>query len=162
MFGPENLAAYSAAVRVVVPSLLILVSACRTEPERVFVPGKPFKHVVEVRTAQGITANVRVGEWLTLHGRRSTGPWIAVERKSLGVDGCWVAPPPPEEEPQVADNLKWNSEPTSNAEFNPGLLPDHARRVRFGAPGRYVLHALSPTWCAAPAWSNEVTVVVAE
>ena len=149
-------------LRVVVPSFLILVSACRKEPETVFVPGKAFKHVVEVKTAQGMTANVRVGEWLTLYGQRSTGPWIAVERKRLGADGCWVAPPPPEEEPQVADNLKWNSEPTSNAEFNPGLLPDHSRQVRFKAPGPYVLHALSPTWCSSPARSNEITVVVVE
>ena len=130
--------------------------------ERVFVPGKPFQHVVEVRTNQGTTARVRVGEWLTLYGRRSTGPWIAVERESLGTDGCWVAPPPPEEEAQVADNLSWSSEPAGSAEFNPGLLPDHARRVRFQAPGRFVLRAASPTWCRPPAASNEITVVVTE
>jgi YcxB-like protein len=130
--------------------------------ERVFVPGKAFTHVVEVRTDQGMTARVRVGEWLTLYGRRSTGPWIAVERQSLGTDGCWVARPPPEEEAQVADNLRWTSDPAGSGEFNPGLFPDHARRVRFPAAGRFVLRAASPTWCSPPAASNEITVVVTE
>jgi hypothetical protein len=62
----------------------------------------------------------------------------------------------------VADNLRWSGEPTSSVEFNLGLLPDHSRRVRFKAAGRYVLHALSPTWCSPAAESNEITVVVAE
>jgi hypothetical protein len=71
---------------------LALVVACTRLPERVFVPGSAFTHVVEVRTAQGLAAEVKTGEWLTLHARRRTGPWIEVDRKSLGPNGCWVAP----------------------------------------------------------------------
>lgn len=143
-------------------ALLMLLMACARPPERVFVPGEPFEHVVEVGTPQGVAASIRVGEWLTLQGRRSTGPWIAVERASLGPDGCWVAPPPPDEEPQVADNLNWTAEPAGKAEFNLGILNDHTRRVRFSAPGRYRLHAKSSTWCSPPVDSNELTVVVSE
>jgi hypothetical protein len=142
--------------------LLTLLMACARPPERVFVPGTPFRHVVEVGTAQGVVASIQVGEWLTLHGRRSTGPWMATERSRLGPDGCWVAPAPAEDEPQVADNLKWSTQPEGKAEFNLGILTDHSRRVRFLAPGRYVLHATSSTWCSPPVGSNELTVVVTE
>jgi hypothetical protein len=126
----------------------------------VFVPGAPFKHVVDVRTSQGGAAEVRVGEWLTLHARRETGPWVAVERRSLGPDGCWVAPPPPEHEAEVADNVRWMAQPSSRGEFNLGILEDHTRRVRFRAPGRYVLKASSSTWCSPNVESNELTVTV--
>jgi hypothetical protein len=149
-------------MRVAVLGLLILLTACTRQPERVFVPGAGFKHVVQVGTSQGPAANVRVGEWLTLHGRRWTGPWAATARKSLGPEGCWVAPSPAEEEPQVADNLKWTTQPQGKAEFNLDILSDHTRRVRFSAPGRYVLHATSSTWCSPPVDSNELTVVVTE
>jgi hypothetical protein len=145
-----------------VAGLLVLLVACSSPPERVFVPGKPFRHVVEVSTAQGQAASVRVGEWLTLNARRSTGPWTEVDRKSLGPDGCWVAPAPPADEDQVADNLTWSAEPRGRAEFNLDIRADHARRVRFSAPGRYVLSASSATWCSPRVGSNALPVVVAE
>jgi hypothetical protein len=149
-------------MRVGVFGLVMLLMACARQPERVFVPGTPFRHVVEVRTSQGVAANIRVGEWLILHGRRSTGPWTVTERRALGPDGCWVAPSPAEEEPQVADNLKWTAQPEGKADFNLDILTDHTRRVRFSAPGRYVLHATSSTWCSPPVGSNDLTVVVKE
>jgi hypothetical protein len=141
-------------------ALVTMLVACSIPPDRVFVPGKPFTHVIEVRTEQGAAADIRVGDWLTLHGRRSTGPWIEVDRKSLGPDGCWVAPPPPAVEAQVADDLTWTAEPKDNAEFNSGVRPDHARLVRFAAPGRYSLRASSATWCRPRVASNALTVVV--
>jgi hypothetical protein len=149
-------------MRAAIPGLLMLLMACDQQPERVFVPGKPFRHVVEVRTSQGVAPSIRVGEWLALHARRSTGPWAATERKSLGPDGCWVAPSPAEEEPEVADNLRWIAEPEGKAQFNLDLLADHTRRVRFSVPGRYVLHATSSTWCSPPVGSNRLIVEVTE
>jgi hypothetical protein len=140
----------------------MLLVACARPPERVFVPGSPFKHVIEVRTSQGVSANVRVGEWLTLHARRATGPWVTVERKKLGPGGCWVAPSPPEEETEVADNVAWKAYPASQGEFNIGILGDHTRRVRFSAPGRYSLKATSSTWCSPKVESSELTVVVGQ
>lgn len=149
-------------MRASVLGVVALLTACARPPERVFVPGKPFRHEVEVRTAQGPAARVRAGEWLTLHARRTTGPWMPVERRSLGSDGCWVASPPPADEAEVADNLRWVAAPEGKAEFNLDMLPDHTRRVRFSAPGRYVLQASSSTWCSPPAGSAELTVVVEE
>ena len=120
------------------------------------MPGPAFKHEVEVRTTQGQSAQVRVGEWLDLHGRRSTGAAGGRGAQEPRSDGCWVAPPPAAEEPQVADDLTWTAQPEGKAEFNLGILADHARRVRFSAPGRYVLRASSSTWCSPRVVSNEL------
>jgi hypothetical protein len=59
------------------PVLVVLLAGCTQPPDRVFVPGSPFTHVVEVRTAQGVTAAVKTGQWFELHARRQTG---AVDR----------------------------------------------------------------------------------
>ena len=137
-----------------------MLTGCTKLPERVFVPGAPFTHLVEVRTAQGATAEIRAGEWLTLHAQRRTGPWTEVDRKSLGPDGCWVGSAPPAEEPEVAADVSWRSDPLKAGEFDEGLRPDHLRRVRFSAPGRYVLQATSSTWCSSKRDSNTLVVVV--
>jgi hypothetical protein len=140
--------------------LMACLTGCTQPPDRVFVPGSPFTHIIDVRTAQGATATVKTGEWLTLHARRRTGPWTEVDRKSLGQDGCWVARPPPADEPEVADNVTWSTDPLKAGEFDGGLREDHVRRVRFAAPGRYVLKAASSTWCSSQADSNTLVVVV--
>jgi len=152
----------SGAIRKAGLGCLLLVGACSPPPELVFVPGQPFSHVIDVSTAQGAAATLRVGEWLILHARRATGPWVEVQRKSLGAEGCWVAPPPPAEEAEVADNIHWTAQPEGKAEFNLEIRSDHTRRVRFSAPGRYVLRANSSTWCSPRAMSNDLTVVVME
>jgi hypothetical protein len=141
-------------------ALMAVLAGCTQPPDRVFVPGSPFTHSVEVQTAQGATAAVKVGEWLPLHGRRRTGPWTEVDRKSLGKDGCWVGAPPPDEEPEVATDLTWSTDPLKAGEFDNGLRQDHIRAVRFSAPGRYVLKATSATWCSPKVDSNTLVVVV--
>lgn len=113
---------------------MALVAGCTQPPERVFVPGSPFTHIVEARTAQGVTADIKMGEWLDLHARRRTGPWTEVDRKS--------------------------SDPLKTGEFEDGLRPDRVRRVRFSAPGRYVLRATSSTWCSPKVNSNILVIVV--
>jgi hypothetical protein len=143
-----------------VGAMVALLAGCAQPPDRVFVPGSPFSHVIDVRTAQGATAAVKMGEWLTLHARRRTGPWTEVDRTSLGKDGCWVAPHPPADEPEVANNVTWTTDPLKAGEFDDGLREDHVRRVRFAAPGRYVLKATSSTWCSSPVDSNTLVVVV--
>ncbi len=104
----------------VLPIFLALVAGCTTLPDRVFVPGPGFTHVVDVRTAQGLTAEVKAGEWLMLHARRRTGPWTEVDRKSLGPNGCRTAPAPPPVEPEVATDVTWRSDPP-NKGFDDGL-----------------------------------------
>jgi hypothetical protein len=139
---------------------LTFVVGCTRPPDRVFVPGSPFTHVVEVRTAQGLTAEVKTGEWLTLHASRRTGPWTEVDRKSLGPNGCWSGSAPPSVEPEVATDVSWRTDPLNAGEFDDGLRPDSLRLVRFSVPGRYVLRAASSTYCSAKADSNTLVVVV--
>ena len=155
---------HGCVMRVAALTLFVLTSCVRqgVAPERVFVPGKSFKHSVEISTQQGGIAIVHVGEWLSLSARRSTGPWVEVGRESLGPEGCWVAAAPSLVEDEVADNVTWSTEPKGVAEFNLRLLPDHSRRVRFSRSGRVVLRATSATYCSLPASSNELTVIVKE
>lgn len=84
---------------------MALVAGCTQPPGRVFVPGSPFTHIVEARTAQGVTADIKMGEWLDLHARRRTGPWTEVDRKSLGPDGCWVRSASTWCSPEVNSNI---------------------------------------------------------
>jgi hypothetical protein len=134
--------------------------ACSRPPDRVFVPAPSFEYTIEASTGKGLAPEVRVGEPLTLHANRSSGPWVEVVRPSLPTDACWIGRPPLHEEPEVADNLRWVVEPEGRATFNLGLTKDHTRVVRFAAPGRYALHAISSMWCSSPKASNVMTVVV--
>jgi hypothetical protein len=149
-------------MRTATMSLLVVMIACSPQPEQVFAPAKAFHHTVRATTTQGAEPSVRVGEPLTLQATRTSGPWVQIPRRSVPADGCWVAPPPPAEEPEVADNLHWVVEPDGQAVFDLGLRDDHTRVVRFSRPGRYVLHAVGSMWCSPPTGSNAITVVVRE
>jgi len=149
-------------MRAVVGLLLLVCGACSHEPERVFVPAAPFHHEIEVQTAQGLGATVRVGEPLVLHARRMTGPWKEVHRGTLPSDACWVTGPPEDEEPEVADNVHWMVDPDGYATFNLGLRGDPTRTVHFTRPGQYQLRAVSKTFCSPPSSSTDLTVLVVE
>lgn len=142
--------------------LVLIFSACSYEPRRVFVPTESFEHKIEVSTAQGPQATVRVGERLVLHARRVTGPWKEVTRDGLSSDECWVVRPPEREEPEVADNVHWIVDPEGYATFNLGLRDDHTRTVQFSQSGQYRLRAVSKTWCGSPRTSGNITVSVVD
>jgi hypothetical protein len=137
----------------------LLVSACQQEPRSVYVPQVP----PEVQVSVHATITAKVGESVLLHGQRSyRGAWTQVDRASLSPEHCWVTSPPPEHEPEVADNLHWEVTPFSTARFNIGLRPDRAREVVFSQPGTYVLQATSAVWCgpAKGVRSNSITITV--
>lgn len=140
--------------------MTVVLAACTSEPERVFVPGGSFEHQVEVSTSQGAAATVHVGEDLVLHARRLSGPWKEVARKDLAQDACWVGGPPERVEREVADNIQWIVSPEGQATFNLDLREDHTRTVRFSEAGRYELRAVSKIWCSPPVTSNGLTVSV--
>jgi hypothetical protein len=136
--------------------------ACAPEmPARVFVPGDSFSERIEVRTGQGDSARVSVGEPVTLHARRFSGPWIDVSRESVTPDVCWWASVPVGVEEEVAGNLRWIVQPTGSAEFNIDFRADLSREVRFSIPGRYVLVAESSGWCSDPYIGDSLYVEVA-
>jgi hypothetical protein len=151
------------AARTAILALVSLFAACQREPEEVFVQGKAFRHVVRVTTDQGDRASVAVGEVLTIHASRSSGPWIARPRSEAPADGCWMTGSAEEHEPQVATSVKWLTEPPGNAVFDiPGASELRGpRKVRFTRAGEYRLQASSAITCSTEL-SNVILVTVRE
>ena len=141
-------------------SLALFALSCSQDPSEVFVPGPSFSQSVQLSTAQGERATVRVEEPLILHAQRISGPWVEVARDSLAPDACWLVSPPPELEDEVAGNLRWLVEPPGSVTFNVELRLDFTREVRFSKPGIYQLSAQSSAWCKKPHSGNTVTVEV--
>ena len=143
----------------VYPWTLVSQPGCTEETAaEVYVPGDRFEQRV---IASSEALETTVGEWVTLHARRATGPWQRVQAASLGPDACWLQQPPPPVEREVSNNVTWIVEPTGSAEFDLPKIPQlQPRRVRFARPGTYRLTARSAGWCREPFESNIVTVVV--
>lgn len=131
--------------------------ACDNGPALVYVPDGPPNVTVQTRVA---VADVEVGAPIVLHATRtSRGRWRQVRRAELSGDTCWLAQPPPAEEPEVADNLQWTAAPAT-ARFNVDLREDHTRAVTFAAAGTVVLSATSPVWCGSPVAAAPLPIVV--
>ncbi|RLE19942.1 MAG: hypothetical protein DRJ50_11520, partial [Actinobacteria bacterium] len=137
-----------------------VLAGCSGEPATVYVPGDGFTESIEIRTAQGLGAVVDPDEPLELHALRRSGPWVAVERKTLDDDACWVAHPPAEIEPEVADNVRWIADPAGGAVVDSGRSVDRTRSARFEEAGVYTLTALSSSWCFDPYGSDPLTIEV--
>ena len=135
---------------------------CSREPATVYVPGDGYSESIEVSTAQGLIAVVDIDEPLVLHAVRRTGPWVAVESKTLAADACRLAQPPDPTEPEVADNLRWVADPAEDVTFSSGLSEDHTRSVRFERPGVYTLTASSTSSCFEPFESEPLTIEVGQ
>lgn len=135
--------------------------ACARAPERVLVPGTPFRHVVTVSTDQGSHATVSVGQPLTLHATRESGPWVEKPGSQAPADGCWASGVEPRES-EVAAKLTWRAEPAGAATFDVGRLDTIAKRtreVRFAKAGDYRLSATSALVCSRQV-SNVIRVTV--
>lgn len=127
----------------------LVLSACSGEPELVFVPVSPPRIALSVSAS---AVDVVVGEKVVLKAeRRYHAEWKQVHRKSLAPEQCWVVRPPPDVEPEVADNLSWQASVPTAARFNTSLRPDRAREVVFSEPGEFVLSSISAVWCGPPA-----------
>lgn len=147
--------------RAAVLALILNSGGCEVPPGQVFVQGKPFNHVVRVTTDQGDRASVVVGQALTLHASRESGPWIAKAGSEAPQDGCWTGSAK-EREPEVATSVTWLTEPAGNAVLD---LPtaetviDGPRKVRFTKAGEYRLSAVSAITCSREL-SNVIVVTV--
>ncbi len=138
----------------------LLALACQRDPSVVFVPGDGFRESLEISTELGADPVIGVDEPLTLHARRTSGPWQEVPRTDLLRPGCWWAVPPDRVEPEVADNVTWRVRPDSVAAFNIGFRPDRTREVRFPTPGVYDLTAQSAVSCLGLATVDTLTIRV--
>ncbi len=139
-----------------------LLFSCQPNAPTVFVPAPAYTQTVEVRTDQGITATIAVGEPLLLYATLRAGPWTEVPR-DVGTKGdCWLESEPPELAENVANGVQWLVDPPGNARFNIEFRNDGSRDVSFKAPGQYELVALSAFWCAPKYESNRIVVSVTE
>ena len=136
----------------------LALCACSGERDLVYVPVDAPQAEVTVRAS---SAEVGVGEVVVLHAqRRYRAEWKQVPRHTLTPAQCWMQRPPPDLEPEVADNLRWQVSVPSAATFNTAPRPDRAREVVFSAPGEYVLNASSAVWCGPPAGIRANDLVV--
>ena len=153
-----RLARANRALQALLPSTLLCVSACEKEPRLVYVPASPLE--VELLVSASAT-EVTVGVPLVLHAERYyRGQWTEVERTSLPEGQCWLGRPPPQREPEVADNLDWKSSPNDPARFNVVYRQDRTREVVFSKPGKYVLNATSAVYCGSPVRAKPITISV--
>jgi len=127
--------------------------ACSQEPEFVYVPAQDYVTSVEISAP----AEARAGDWVVLSAQRRSGPWQRVRRGAAPPGFVPFERPPPEYEPEVADNLFWMTDPPG-ARFDLPSGTDHKRRVRFEKPGAYQVWARSAY--PSDAKSNVVTISV--
>ena len=100
-----------------VPAVLFLALTlgCSGEPKIVYVPGDGYQESIHVATEQGPEAVVDVGEPLTLHVTRRSGPWVETDAAELDDDVCRLVNPPDPTELEVADNVTWVADPQEDA-----------------------------------------------
>lgn len=148
--------------RALVLSSLIALSGCPSEPREVYIPRTEPTVELVVRAS---AVEVFVGEPVVLYAERwYHGTWELVERSSLSSEQCWMGRPPESHEPEVADNIHWQSSPTEGARFNTDLRADRTREVTFSLPGTYTLRPSSAIWCnrEETAKGKPITIVVLE
>ena len=138
--------------------LVLGAAACQDEPRIVYVPATP----PAVELMLGASAiEVAVGKPVVLHAeRRYRGEWKQVERSSLGAGQCWLGRPPPDREPEVADNLHWRVSPEGAARFNVEYRNDRTRQVVFAEPGTFTLRATSVVYCGDDVGAGPLVIKV--
>jgi hypothetical protein len=135
--------------------------ACSGDPPVVFVAGEGFRETIQISTGAGMSPAIGVNQPLTLHARRTSGPWAAIPRGELQGEQCWWSAAPPAVEPEVADNVRWLVKPDSAAAlFNIRYRTDRTREVRFSKPGVYSLTAQSNVSCSVPAFVDTLMIRV--
>jgi len=118
----------------------LLLAGCQRKPEFVFVPARDYQLSIVIQ----VPSKGKADQWIALQAHRRSGPWKQIRYKDLVEGVSWFETPPPSEEPEVADNLRWIIEPSKDVRFNlPTELPNknHERFVMFRNPGIYRLLA---------------------
>src|SRR5262245_39150473 len=113
----------------------------------------PLVYVVEAPqdltlSASASTSSVQVGEQVVLQvERRNRGRWKQIPRDQLRPGQCWQYRPPPEHEPEVADNVEWQVEPRHAVVFNSEFRMDHRKIVTPRIQGTIKLTPISAVPC---------------
>lgn len=122
-----------------------------------YVPGPGFTQTIEVSAELPDSSAVAVGEWITIHASRQSGPWVLADSTTEDPPCERISPTTFEED--AASKVTWVVEPQGSVAFNTPAPPDFGRKIRFTRPGRYRLTA-SSSGCGAPYESNTIEIVV--
>jgi hypothetical protein len=138
-----------------------LMAGCKGQEPMVYVLASEQKVTL---TPSASATSVKRGEQVTLHlQRRAVGEWKQIPRAQLAPGQCWLYTPPPELEPEVADNVEWVTAPEDAIRFEGAFRMDHTRVVTMVRTGTIVLTPYSPVRCEkdrvveGPALRIEVT-----
>lgn len=143
--------------------LSLLLAACDAGgPEYVYIPTPTYQQSLVVRADLPQSGRVPVNRWVTLHANRLMGPWQRVRRVEVpdSVECVRATAPPSRPEIEIANKLRWRIEPREAAEFNLPGPPDFERQIRFAAPGRYRVWAVSELSCHGEFTSDTLEIVV--
>jgi hypothetical protein len=121
------------------------------QPEFVYVPAEQYTISVEIAAP----AEGRAGEWLPLSAQRRAGPWKRVKRSEAPPGVVPFGRPPPQFESEVADNIRWLTDP-GGAVYDQPPHEGHRRKVRFDTPGTYAVWAHNAY--PSEAKSNVITI----
>jgi hypothetical protein len=134
------------------PSIVLLLLAalagaagCEQQQPMVYVLEGPQEVTL---TSSASATQVKQGESVTLHvERRITGKWKQVPRDQVTPGQCWLYTPPPEQEPEVADNVEWVVVPEDAVRFNREFRMDHARIATMMTKGQITMTPFSAVRC---------------
>ena len=134
------------------PSLLFVLGTtlafawgCKQQAPRVYVLESPQEVTLTVSAS---ATRVPRGETVVLHAeRRSVGKWKQIPRDQLTPGQCWLYRPPPQVEPEVADNVEWEIIPDRGIQLDPTFQMDHSRVALMAVPGKYTLTAYTAVTC---------------
>src|SRR5262245_3457907 len=92
----------------------LLLVACSEPPSNlVFVPGYDFSVSVEI----ALQTEAVAGEAIKVSAKRTSGPWKRVRQAEVPTGAMWLARQPLEVEPEVAENVWWETDPPRAARF---------------------------------------------
>jgi hypothetical protein len=139
----------------------LLLAACESSGKTgyvPYVPGPGFEETVEIWLETPDSGAAAVGDPITLHASRQSGPWQLKDSTVTGTPACERLSPITREF-EVASKVEWRIEPEGAVTWNAPGPPDYDRQIRFTRPGRYRVVAVS-RGCAGSITSKPVEVVV--
>lgn len=123
-----------------------------------YVPAPDFTETMQVWLEVPDSAPAAVGQWITMHAARQSGPWQLRDSTITKEPACEKISPVTREF-EVASKVEWRVEPAGQVAYNVPGPPDFERQIRFTRPGRFRVWAVSQG-CGRSFESNRVEVVV--
>lgn len=126
-------------------TLLAAAAGCEQRQPLVYVLESPQSITL---TASASPSRVQKGETVALHvERRTRASWKQIPRDELQPGQCWVYRPPPESEPEVADDVQWRVAPENAVRFHTEYRMDHTRLATMMVKGTIELTPFSEVQC---------------